>query len=87
MGLGLAICKHLVELHDGSISVESEGIGRGTVVKVELPLITSRPPASLEPIGKEERMPDARLDRIMVLAVDDDGYKRSLKGHPGTQQR
>jgi signal transduction histidine kinase len=39
MGLGLAICKHLVELHHGSISVESKGPGRGTTVKVELPLI------------------------------------------------
>jgi PAS domain S-box-containing protein len=78
MGLGMAICKHLVELHHGSISVESEGICRGTTVKVELPLIASRPPASLEPIGEKERMPDARLDGIKVLVVDDDGDTRDL---------
>jgi signal transduction histidine kinase len=49
MGLGLAISKHLVELHRGSISIESEGLGRGTTLKVELPLMASTSPLSLEP--------------------------------------
>jgi signal transduction histidine kinase len=35
-GLGLTICHHLVELHNGSISVESE-LGRGTTFRVRLP--------------------------------------------------
>ena len=39
LGLGLAICKDLVKLHGGSISAESEGPGRGTMIKVELPVI------------------------------------------------
>jgi len=43
LGLGLAICKHLVELFDGSISADSEGLGRGTTLQVELPLIACRP--------------------------------------------
>ncbi|MBV8228067.1 MAG: PAS domain S-box protein [Verrucomicrobia bacterium] len=41
MGLGLAISKHLVEQHNGSISAESEGRDRGSTFKVELPLIGS----------------------------------------------
>jgi PAS domain S-box-containing protein len=38
LGLGLAIARHLVELHDGSISAESAGVGQGTIFMVKLPL-------------------------------------------------
>jgi signal transduction histidine kinase len=37
-GLGLAICQSIVEQHRGSIEVQSEGAGKGTVVTVSLPL-------------------------------------------------
>jgi len=83
MGLGLAICKHLVELHHGSISAESKGLGCGTTVKVELPLTASKSSASFEPakeqaFTEEERMPDTSLESIKVLAVDDDADTRHL---------
>lgn len=45
LGLGLAIARHLVEIHGGTIRGESAGIGHGTTMTVELPL-TVRPPAS-----------------------------------------
>ena len=38
LGLGLAICKQLVELHGGSIRVSSQGEGMGSTFFVELPL-------------------------------------------------
>jgi two-component system NtrC family sensor kinase len=37
-GLGLAICQSIVEQHRGAIEVQSEGVGKGAVVTVSLPL-------------------------------------------------
>ena len=38
LGLGLAITRHLVEMHGGTIGVESEGQGRGSTFKIRLPI-------------------------------------------------
>ena len=39
LGLGLAIARHLVELHGGTIHATSPGVGQGATFKVKLPLI------------------------------------------------
>lgn len=83
MGLGLAICKHLVELHDGSITAESVGPGRGAMFKLELPAMTSNDgrdgerPETRAP-AKGEEVPDSRLKGIKVVAVDDNADSREL---------
>ena len=41
LGLGLALSRHIVELHGGSIAAESAGAGKGTVFAVTLPTATS----------------------------------------------
>ena len=41
-GLGLPLSKNLVELHGGKFSVESEGLGKGTLVRFTLPIVSGR---------------------------------------------
>lgn len=42
LGLGLSICRYVVEEHGGTISIHSDGPGHGTTVTVEIPLIDER---------------------------------------------
>lgn len=42
LGLGLAIVRHLTEIHDGSVSVESEGKDKGSAFTVKFPLINEK---------------------------------------------
>ena len=38
MGLGLTIARTIIEAHNGTIAVTSNGLGQGTTVRFELPL-------------------------------------------------
>ncbi len=42
LGLGLAVVRHLVELHGGRVSADSPGLGQGSTFTVDLPLATDR---------------------------------------------
>ena len=86
LGLGLAVVRHLVELHGGSISAESAGLGEGAVFTVELPLAEERrDPARAEERRRElerrrSRTGAVRLDGVHALLVEDDDDSRKLLG-------
>ena len=44
LGLGLAIVRHIVEMHGGSVSVDSRGRGQGTTFTMKLPLLVAEEP-------------------------------------------
>jgi PAS domain S-box-containing protein len=70
LGLGLAIVKHLAELHGGSVHAESEGLGRGATMRVELPV--QRLADAPRTDEGEGAVPDYTLDGVDVLLVEDD---------------
>jgi CheY-like chemotaxis protein len=83
LGLGLAIVRHIVELHGGTVTVQSDE-GRGASFTVELPAAA---PAHAErdrtrhtaTARNTERGPDtALLQGVRVLVVDDDPDARDL---------
>jgi signal transduction histidine kinase/ActR/RegA family two-component response regulator len=69
LGLGLAIVRHLVELHGGKVRAESEGLGRGATITIILPCYTER---GESPATSSAAVPGRILDGLRVLAVDDD---------------
>ncbi|HEX8617471.1 MAG TPA: GAF domain-containing protein, partial [Thermoanaerobaculia bacterium] len=75
IGLGLAIVRHLVELHGGRISAESEGIGRGSTFTVELPAMRTRRATELAP-AVSHAMPS--LEGMSLLLIDDEAMTRDV---------
>jgi K+-sensing histidine kinase KdpD/ActR/RegA family two-component response regulator len=71
LGIGLTLAKRLIELHDGRISVHSEGAGRGAEFFVRLPLaIEASLPAARRQPGEGEAMAPT-LQGLKILVVDD----------------
>ncbi|MGI4717577.1 MAG: hybrid sensor histidine kinase/response regulator [Janthinobacterium lividum] len=68
LGLGLALVKKLVELHDGAVEARSEGAGQGSTFTVRLPLLPAAG-ATAAAAGSLATAPTAPSGRILV--VDD----------------
>jgi PAS domain S-box-containing protein len=88
LGIGLALVRHLVELHGGTVTAESAGLGRGATFTVKLPMsVVQHPPTPPPQHGDAEqsvRSPEdvkpVSLRNLRVLVVDDDSEGRELAG-------
>jgi len=81
LGLGLAIVKHIVDLHHGSVDVQSEGSGRGARFIVRLPLVATTDDSRVAEWPSRSSGAFARvreLRDIRVLVVDDDEDSRDM---------
>jgi PAS domain S-box-containing protein len=85
LGLGLAIVRHLVELHGGTVHASSPGVGHGTTFTIKLPMLIwhsnvkedgrVHPTASS---GSAPLEPAPLLDGLRVLIVDDEPDTREM---------
>ncbi len=82
LGLGLAIVRHLVELHGGTIAAESEGLGKGACFTVVLPVdatARTRHDGIMQQGSKSVPLDRPReIEGLRVLVVDDEADAREL---------
>ena len=84
LGLGLSIVRQLVDLHGGTVGVQSEGEGKGATFTISLPfvgVVTNHETEPVQPVLNEEittldGLPS--LQGLKVLVVDDEADTREL---------
>ncbi|MDB5328546.1 MAG: two-component sensor histidine kinase, partial [Phycisphaerales bacterium] len=80
LGLGLAIARQIVNLHDGVIRAHSDGLGKGATFTVELPLAETSAAgrqASPDPGAAAESSASAPLRGLCILLVEDEEATRT----------
>jgi PAS domain S-box-containing protein len=88
LGLGLAIVRHIAELHGGSVAASSAGRGHGSTLSITFPLSATAvdaEPARVSPVAvrlpsTERRALIDTLVGVRVLLVEDDADARELVG-------
>ncbi len=75
LGLGLAIVRQIVEMHGGTVTVDSPGVGLGATFTVKIPLA---PQLTEAPILNQSPIKESDLSGIHILVVDDETDSREF---------
>jgi signal transduction histidine kinase/ActR/RegA family two-component response regulator len=82
LGLGLAIVRHLIEMHGGTVAVESGGENKGATFKITLPLIIRQQTQEFSQQDSDKSLDysetDAMLRGVRVLLVEDNEDSRDM---------
>ena len=78
LGLGLAIVRHLVELHGGTVSAHSDGVKKGATFTATFPLLSDRTEAVAVAQYEQPAADSHSLDGLRVLLVDDEPEAREV---------
>jgi len=82
LGLGLTLVREIVALHGGTVSAQSDGVGRGSTFEVALPIANSAADESAARgtglLGSEPREASEQLAGLSILVVDDEADARAV---------
>jgi PAS domain S-box-containing protein len=78
LGLGLAIVRQIVEMHGGTVAVESQGENQGATFIVQLPTMQQATPIVSQPTRTQPHL-KSPLENLQILLVDDDTDTREFQ--------
>jgi CheY-like chemotaxis protein/two-component sensor histidine kinase len=91
LGLGLSIVRQIADLHGGSVRAESDGVGKGSMFTLRMPLAPAEHEGGGEPAIRMLPSVRSTLDGLSILVVDDDSETREslalLLASPGATVR
>lgn len=91
LGLGLSIVKRITELHGGSVSAFSAGLGQGSTFTVRVPVVEYSPGRNLRRTtmgsgpSPQDYPPASAIEGVRVLLVEDDSDGREMIAHVLTE--